>query len=281
MKLDINHVSQITGLTVHIIRAWEKRYGVVSPERQGKNRAFTYEDVERLKALKALVELGYPIRKAAKMSAAEIEVLLPETYGPLIQHRQELLQLLSDYQLDRLLEELHRHRVRRGVEEFLIDLVVPLMAEVGRMVATGELSVSQEHAVSALVRDQIIKTRSAETQVDKPLIAFCTPEGDYHELGILIASKLAQSKGYPTLNFGANLPIEALVDIIKGVKPKILVLSAAPIESNFDGLPDYLSQLRSETKKGLDVWVSGALARQFAEDFRSVATMKEFFQLLD
>ena len=281
MKLDINHVSQITGLTVHIIRAWEKRYGVVSPERQGKNRAFTYEDVERLKALKALVELGYPIRKAAKMSAAEIEVLLPETYGPLIQHRQELLQLLSDYQLDRLLEELHRHRVRRGVEEFLIDLVVPLMAEVGRMVATGELSVSQEHAVSALVRDQIIKTRSAETQVDNPLIAFCTPEGDYHELGILIASKLAQSKGYPTLNFGANLPIEALVDIIKGVKPKILVLSAAPIESNFDGLPDYLSQLRSETKKGLDVWVSGALARQFAEDFRSVATMKEFFQLLD
>ncbi|MCB0386432.1 MAG: MerR family transcriptional regulator [Bdellovibrionales bacterium] len=281
MKLDINHVSQMTGLTVHIIRAWEKRYGVISPERKGKNRAFTYEDVERLNSLKALVQLGYPIRIAAKMSAAEIEAVFPEALGPLIQHRRELLQLLGDYQLDRLLEELHRHRVRRGVEEFLIDLVVPLMAEVGRLVASGELSVSQEHAVSALVRDQIIKTRSAETQTEKPLMAFCTPEGDFHELGILIASKLAQSKGYPTINFGANLPIDALIDIVKGVKPEIIVVGAAPIQSNFEGLADFLNKLRGGAGNTPEIWVAGPLAIQFAESFRAMATMREFFQLLD
>ena len=281
MKLDINHVSQITGLTVHTLRAWEKRYSVVSPMRVGKNRVFTYEDVERLKTLRDLVAKGIPIRKACQMSEQDIDQELPHLRGHLLKHRKKLIQLISSYKLGELVEELHHHRVRRGTEEFLIKLIGPLMSEIGRLVATGELGVDQEHAVTSLVREQIVKTRSAETDTSLPLMGFCTQEGDFHEMGILMAAKLAESRGYPVFNFGPNLPAQALVDIVKAVGPKILVIGTTPTQHNLDQFPEYLKVLKSKNLNSQTIiWIAGELAGVDKGFCQPVFTMEDFLERL-
>lgn len=281
MLLDINQVSQITGLTAFTIRAWEKRYGAIRPARDGRERIFTLAEVERLKTLKELVALGHPIRRASQMTDEQIIQVLPSYRPSLEAHRDQLLSLLTAYRLQELSDELHHHRVRRGVEEFLVDLVTPLMREVGHLVQRNQLSVAQEHAVTALVRDQIVRIRATEVTPGLPLMGFCTPEGDLHELGILMASKLSQARGYPTAYFGPNLPAEALADICRALRPSIVVIGTAPIVSNLDQFESYLATAGRQLKPRPSFWIAGAMASVASSPDVSVTTMREFVELLD
>jgi DNA-binding transcriptional MerR regulator len=78
----ISTVARLTGLSVHNIRAWEKRYGVVTPERTDtRRRQFTREDVRRLTLLKALVDAGHPIGMIAGLTVEELESRLQESGG--------------------------------------------------------------------------------------------------------------------------------------------------------------------------------------------------------
>ena len=65
-KHPIRVVARLTGLTTHVIRAWERRYGAVKPVRTDAG-ARLYDDaaVERLQLLKALVDTGEAISAAA------------------------------------------------------------------------------------------------------------------------------------------------------------------------------------------------------------------------
>jgi len=69
----IRYVSQRTGLTPHVIRAWEKRYQAVVPHRSSKNRRlYSEDDVQRLQLLKKITDTGNSISQVAKLSSTEL-----------------------------------------------------------------------------------------------------------------------------------------------------------------------------------------------------------------
>jgi MerR family transcriptional regulator, light-induced transcriptional regulator len=71
-KYPIKVVSQMTGLSVHVIRAWEKRYNVVEPDRTETNRRlYSEEDIEKLKLLNDALHLGHHIGGIANLSLPE------------------------------------------------------------------------------------------------------------------------------------------------------------------------------------------------------------------
>ncbi|HRE83643.1 MAG TPA: MerR family transcriptional regulator, partial [Opitutaceae bacterium] len=58
----IQQAAERAGITAHVVRAWEKRYGAVQPARTGtQRRRYTEEDVERLTLLAALARAGHAI----------------------------------------------------------------------------------------------------------------------------------------------------------------------------------------------------------------------------
>ena len=69
----IKYVSQRTGLTPHVIRAWEKRYNAVVPERSPKNRRlYSEEDIQRLLLLKTITDAGHNISQVAKLETEDL-----------------------------------------------------------------------------------------------------------------------------------------------------------------------------------------------------------------
>jgi MerR family transcriptional regulator, light-induced transcriptional regulator len=69
----ISTVSRLTGLSVHTIRAWEKRYQVVAPVRTDtKRRLYTRDDIRKLALLRSLVETGHPIGSIAGLSPDQL-----------------------------------------------------------------------------------------------------------------------------------------------------------------------------------------------------------------
>ena len=68
----IKIVARRTGLTAHVIRIWEKRYGAVEPERTDTNRRlYSEEQIERLGLLRDLTQAGHSISHVAKLPLAK------------------------------------------------------------------------------------------------------------------------------------------------------------------------------------------------------------------
>ena len=73
----IKAVSQITGLSIHVIRAWEKRYNAVVPFRTDTNRRlYTSKDVEKLKLLSAASNMGYSIGNIANYKIDDLKSIV-------------------------------------------------------------------------------------------------------------------------------------------------------------------------------------------------------------
>ena len=73
----IGTVASLTGLTVHQIRAWEKRYGTVEPSRSvGGDRLYSEQDLRRLSLLKALNDFGHAIGSTANLPHDQLERML-------------------------------------------------------------------------------------------------------------------------------------------------------------------------------------------------------------
>ncbi len=76
-KYSIKAVSTITGINEHTIRAWEKRYNAISPERTDSNRRMYSEtEVEKLNLLNKAVMVGHNISSVANLSVSELNSLL-------------------------------------------------------------------------------------------------------------------------------------------------------------------------------------------------------------
>ena len=75
----IQMASKISGVGVHTIRAWEKRYKAIVPIRdEAGHRVYSKEDVEKLKLLSELCVLGYTISKIARLSSEELREQLSD-----------------------------------------------------------------------------------------------------------------------------------------------------------------------------------------------------------
>ncbi|MEM0970077.1 MAG: MerR family transcriptional regulator, partial [Verrucomicrobiota bacterium] len=73
-QFQISAVSRLTGLPIHSIRAWERRYQVVDPERtETDRRLYSRRDIQKLTLLKTLVDQGEPISSVAPLSVEELE----------------------------------------------------------------------------------------------------------------------------------------------------------------------------------------------------------------
>ncbi len=73
----IGSVSRLTGLSSHLLRMWERRYAVVTPQRsEGRNRLYSDADIAKLSLLKRLVDAGEPISTLAPLSLEQLQARL-------------------------------------------------------------------------------------------------------------------------------------------------------------------------------------------------------------
>jgi MerR family transcriptional regulator, light-induced transcriptional regulator len=237
---NINSVSKITGLSAFVIRAWEKRYSVVTPERTNTNRRlYSEEDIERLKLLKEAVDRGNNIGNIAGLSTEALrEMLLAfKPVEPGIK-KQLLRPERSDSYLEKCIQSIHdldyrgleRQLIRASIDlshPVLIDSVlIPLLKEIGNSWQDGTLRIVQEHVASAVIRTFLYNLRDSFKPSDYgSKILITTPMGQQHEFGALIASLIAFSEGWDAVYLGPDLPSAEIIAASVMLKPKVVALS--------------------------------------------------------
>jgi DNA-binding transcriptional MerR regulator/methylmalonyl-CoA mutase cobalamin-binding subunit len=259
MTYSLGVVSRLTGLSPHVLRAWERRYGAVDPLRtEGGTRRYCEPDVARLRLLQAAVAAGHPIGDVARL---DDDALRHRSAARESEERPPLGQILAALDaLDAAEAErlLGIQLAALGPRGFARAVVLPLLAEVGSRWEKRELCMASEHLASSVVRSllgALLRRRSAAAST--PAILFTTLAGDRHELAVLVAAVTAADLGANAVYLGPDLPARE-VALAAGKKGAAAVVVGV---SRFDGAAvraQGLRELRRRLPRDVAVWVGGA-----------------------
>ena len=250
---NIKAVSKILDMPAVTIRSWETRYHAVTPERTDSgHRVYTEEHLNDLKWIKRQVQgKGMNVSQAVKLLKARKE------------EEQDTASAGSgslDYsvQIDDLFEAVMQLNVERC--EFLFDLyfsqfhyrtvffsiIVPLMYKVGTAWERGELHVVKEHMISNLIQQRAMRFFGLfDTSPNLPrVMAFC-PQGEHHQVGLMLFTLALREKHCPVYYIGADTPLDGLGGLIKELGVEVVAMSTSR-EEDSPLIKKYIETLTAE-----------------------------------
>ena len=230
---NISFISNACGVKPHTIRTWEKRYNTFSPDRtDGGQRIYSEDDLTKGRLIVSLLEQGYSISRLAGKSLQDLQALIFDEKIESLQSNKmltsvgikKLLTHLSNFDLSQISSEMVRLRLSIGAKEFIFKVLIPIIQAVGRMYLDGKYSVTQEHIISTIIRYQLSQINLPDSENSTDSIILATPEGNLHELPILIADILCQLNRISTYYLGASHPAVCLSEAVNELKSKTIVL---------------------------------------------------------
>jgi DNA-binding transcriptional MerR regulator/methylmalonyl-CoA mutase cobalamin-binding subunit len=223
-SLNIAALAHRTGVSPDTLRKWEQRYGVLRPERTaGGQRRYNERDVARVEWLRDRLRDGYRIGEAARIlgrpdsQPAARPADLPEL----------ILAALAVSDAERLDSLLDQTFGVLPLEQAIVDVVAPLVEQVGAAWSNGRIGVAHEHLLTAKVR-----WRLARLLADRPggvrgtAVLACAP-GERHDLGLLMVAVLMQADGWEIEYLGADTPAAEALALAEGLAANVVCVSAA------------------------------------------------------
>lgn len=279
-----------TGVPAPTLRAWERRYGILSP-RRGENdyRLYSERDIATVTWLRERVETGMTISQAiALLRSLEPQrkrtrrgrgvavasepsepfahagnSAPPSRFAP-----QEMSQVLLGHFV-RLDEAAATRVIAQAlavytVEDVCLSLLTPVLFEIGKLWAQGQISVTVEHFASAIVRAQLDGLyRSAGAFEGGPhILVGCAPS-ELHELGPLMLALFLRRAGLRVLYLGQNLEPASLVATVQMAKPAAVLLSAT-LPSGVEALVEVGERVRAVAGQRTLLFLGGQAFRGYA-----------------
>jgi DNA-binding transcriptional MerR regulator/methylmalonyl-CoA mutase cobalamin-binding subunit len=262
-----------TGLTPHILRAWERRYGAVSPSRsKAGQRLYSDVDVHRLRLLRQLTERGHSISRLAGASLADLQRTAREEDLPGLKEPKEATEPAAEQfrsaaseavrNLDGgdLQAVLERAAATLGVPGFLDFVAGPALQKVGQGWSEGTVSIAQEHLTSAVFQRVLgWILRVYQVKDGAPRLIVTTPPRHIHELGAMLAAATAAAEGWGVTYLGADLPIAEIMATARQLGANAVALSVVYPKVDA-GLIIDLEQLRRGLDQRVTVLLGGAAA---------------------
>lgn len=269
----IGVAAQMSGLSAHTIRVWERRYGAVTPARtDGGGRCFTPAEVTRLALLKRATDAGHAIGHVARLPDAALRDLVdPPVGGPpaaptdAARIRRRFIDAVDGLDTPSADRVLSHAALVLPPRELVHHVVAPVLSQVGARWERGELRVAHEHAATSLIRNLLGTLLRLHVPLPgAPTALAATLEGERHELGVLMAAVLVAARGWRVIFLGADLPLAELVHGIRHTGAEAVLLSA------MCGEPPHvrrsLADLRSRVPATIRILVGGAAAPLDAPD---------------
>jgi methanogenic corrinoid protein MtbC1 len=298
--LSISAVAEKTGLSTHVIRAWERRYGAVKPERSdGNQRLYSEADVVRLQLLRRAVAAGHSLQEIAGRGAAELGRLLgeddlepstqikgdlpPDTIAFYFGHCMRAVQSLDPKALDATLTQASVVLDRATLVE---ELMMPLLDRVGRLWVEGELGIAHEHAATVIIRTFLANlTKHYDLPFGAPTILVTTPAGQTHELGAMFCAALAAARRWRVYYLGPDMPAAQVAQAAQHATARAVAVSIVYPEDDPRTAGELLA-LRAELDEAIDIVAGGRAAHSYADTLDAIGAIQpddahDFYRCLD
>ena len=166
------------------------------------------------------------------------------------------------------------------------QIILPLLMGMGNLISQNRFSISQEHIISSMIKEKLYsllsktssKTKSKERSIK---VVLATPEGDYHEIGLLMTHVILKENGIQSLYLGANMPKNELCETCLRYGATHLVLGSTVSRKNGarEELPSYLHYLNQHLPKSVTFWLGGRNFQSYQIDL--TRPHLQFFSPLD
>lgn len=269
-KYLIGRVTKLTGLSVDVVRVWERRYGAVRPARSGGGtRLYSDADIRRLRRLRQAVDGGHSISQAARLSESELDELIAdaqpsiEAADPYRAARERFIEAVRAMDVVAADQELARAATFFPAREFVKKIVAPILDEVGERWAHKEFGVAHEHLASGLLRSMLgslFRLYPPSGNADTMVLA--TPAGERHEFGLLLAALLAAAHGWRVVCLGADVPAAEIALAVRLTNARVLALSLA---TGHQGIDEELAAVSRLVPSSTRIWIGGAEAVRHGE----------------
>lgn len=266
-------VSSRTGLSASLLRAWERRHGLLEPQRtEGGHRLYTDDDLRVLEQVQRLLREGRAIGEIATLGRPALLGMADErraTAGAdLGSQPAELVRRLADAAVaidERAVEEvLDEAFGLRSVPVALEQVIEPGLVQIGALWAAGRCSVSGEHMASTKVLGRLLKlleTANPAAESGAPVAVAAAFPDERHEIGALVAAHTLTRHGYRVVYLGSSLPVEALERACRLLEPALVCLSVTRSPLLETHAPQ-LAELAGRLPDGVRVLVGGQGCRE-------------------
>ncbi|HSP71764.1 MAG TPA: cobalamin B12-binding domain-containing protein [Gaiellaceae bacterium] len=212
----IGELARRTGVSPDLLRAWERRYGLLEPVRTGGGfRVYSEADEQRVRAMQSHLEQGLAAAEAARLARAG------EAAPPAEALRAALLdfdELGAQRALDVLLAAF-------SSETVVVDVVLPLLREIGEGWQEGSVSVAQEHFASQLLRGRLLGLARGWGVGSGPLALLACPPGERHDIGLIAFGLALRGRGWRIVFLGADTPLDTIAAEADRLGARLVVLA--------------------------------------------------------
>jgi MerR family transcriptional regulator, light-induced transcriptional regulator len=244
--LRIGELSKRVGVSPELLRAWERRYGLLRPARSaGGLRLYSPADVERVAVMQHHLAQGLAAAEAAALAVRDAvdEEAARTALGPAA-IRDELAAALDAFDEPRAQAILDRLLALATVETLLGEVIVPYLQELGERWERGDASVAQEHFASGVLRGRLLGlARGWGLGLGPVAVLACLP-AEQHDLGLIAFGLALRSRGWRIVYLGPDSPIDTVADLSRQLEPSLVVLNAVSRERVRPVLPKLRSLAR-------------------------------------
>src|SRR3954453_3794655 len=270
--LRIGELARRVEVNQDLLRAWERRYGLLKPVRSpGGYRLYSGADEQRVRRMQAHLGRGLAAAEAARAAldeddhsvaappvapaaagntAGEDALAPPEAPFPgtdqgLTGLAEELRHALDELDgpaaeavLDRLFADF-------TVETTLREVLVPYLGDLGDRWAKGDIGVTTEHFASNLLRARLASLARGWGQGHGPCAVLACPPGERHDLPLLTFGVVLHRNGWRIIYLGADTPLADLVQTVTEKRPDVVILAAVTPERFQESIPDLITLART------------------------------------
>jgi MerR family transcriptional regulator, light-induced transcriptional regulator len=230
----IKDLERITGIKAHTIRIWEKRYGIVAPDRTESNiRLYCDMEVKKLMNVSILLKNGYKISRVAELDQEQLSRKVMEVsmvsngYDSQIESLVSAMIELDESKFEKLL---NMSILKEGFENSVYKVLYPFFERVGVLWQAGSINPAHEHFITNLVKQKMyvaIDSIPVPTGNHVKKFLLFLPEWELHELGLLVYDYMIKRAGFKVIYLGQNVPEDDVYAVTDFIDPDYLLTGFA------------------------------------------------------
>ena len=221
-KYFIKDIENITGIKAYTLRIWEQRYGMLVPKRTETNiRYYEEADLKYMMNIAILNANGIKISRIAQMDRDEVQrktLSISENNSGQQSQISTLLSAMFDFDEREFNKTLSINILQLGMEQTTTQIIFPFLQHLGVMWLSGTIHIAHEHFITNLIKQRIfvaIDQLNIIPNANAKKFLLFLPNGENHELSLLLASYLLRANGKNVLYLGTSTPLEDLNKIHK------------------------------------------------------------------